>query len=296
MSFSKWTLFLLLLGLTGCGNNSGSGGGAPPAAPSPQPTVNSTDYLQAVNLNLYQTSVDVLAVKNNLVSIRGVGGSRPYKILYTFNSKNSNTFQITSTNLLTYSPSCPVPQVTLTLKGKGSSRDLKLLEVASIDANTDYGLEVNFTKSCDQLDLDFSLTAWAGNTNEDARMAVVCANAQNASMTFFMNSNMLTAFSAMTGREKFFTPDSFCGEEFRPFRMTCFSRKGFNSVNTHTECTAARGGDKRTITVDYSSADGSAVVKCSDKYEEFYSEVFHSCQTRMMDFKPYGKFITNFYQ
>lgn len=142
------------------------------------------------------------------------------------------------------------------LKGKNTSRELTVLDQVNVDLNTDYILEVAFSHSCKELDMNFDVLAWTGFPLVDPKIASVCDGQQILQATFVMNVNMVTAFSSIVGKEKFLTMDTYCGEKFEgesktkcTGRSNLFLAKEVASMS-HVQCTAEKGAEKRSFSVN----------------------------------------------
>lgn len=299
MSLTKWTLCVLFLGLSACGSKSNSNN-----SPNPTPQGDgkveetSTDYSQTANLNLSHTREELKNVKANALTFKGTGSKSVYKATYNFNSQGNTSFKVIETSLKSHYGDCSAPEAKMTLKGKDFSKELSVLDQVNVQPNAEYTLEVAFKNSCKNLEMDFDVIAWAGNQFEDPKVASVCDGQQVMQATFVMNVNMVSAFSSIVGKEKFLTMDTFCGESFRGSKTTCSGQMniGLSSSSTslsHADCVAENDVEKRGFSVDFNSAENTAIVSCTKNDAEIYSEQFRSCQSVIVDYKPYNQLLIN---
>lgn len=299
MSLTKLGLCILLLGLSACGSKSNSNN-SPVPAPQGDGKIEetSTDYSQTANLNLSRTREELKNVKSNSLSFKGTGSKSIYKATYNFNSQGNTSFKVIETSLNSHYGNCSAPEAKMTLKGKTLSKELSVLDQVNIEPNADYVLEVSFKNSCKDLEMNFDVIAWAGNQFEDPKVASVCDGQQVMQATFVMNVNMVTAFSSIVGKEKFLAMDSYCGESFRGSKTTCSGKMnvGLSSNSTsvsHADCVAENDSEKRRFSVDFNSTENTATVSCTKNDAEIYTEQFRSCQSLIVDYKPYSQLLLN---
>lgn len=299
MSLKTWGLCVLAIGLSACGGGFNANNPADKLMPNGEKVGEaSANYSQTAVLNLSHTQEDLKTVKSNALSFKGTGAKATYKATYNFNSLENTSFKVVSTFLKSQHSKCAPPQVeTMTLNGKNLSKKLSLLDQVKIEPKSDYTLEITFKNSCDEIEMDFDLIAWAGTQLEDPKVAIACRGQQIIQATFFMNVNLVMGFSSVVGKEKFIAMDTYCGEAFRGTKTNCSGNiPGLSLDQTSDDqvsCKAETESEKREFLVRFSAKEDTAVVQCKTNDSETYSENFDSCQRMIIDYKPYSQLLLN---